>query len=316
MGQQCRSARAPGENHGRQRRRRAAGYGLALLSVLGYSTVELATKIGLGELSVYQLAFWRIVFSAAILSPTLLGWQGWRTLPWGRLLAFASLSLIGFTVTHTLSLTLLSPISVATVVGITPVCLLLLGAIPERRRPGALALVASAVGLLGLSFLTFERGGLAFGSALGVLLAVASSVLWSVYPALGGSLAQSVGHNARAFGLMNLVGVPLMVLLTPWFGPVAPPATAAGWLVVLYLALVVSIGLVVFMRAMALAGAEVGVVQYSKPGWTALLATQLFGEVFTPAMGGGMALVFAASLLSYRARPVTAAPAVQFSPRP
>lgn len=285
------------------RRRRLAGYGLTLLSVLGYSTVELATKIGLSELSVYQLAFWRIVLSAAILSPTLLGWKNWRTMPWGLLLIFSACSLIGFTVTHILSLTLLSPISVATVVGIAPICLILLSSLRERRRPGWLVVFSSALGLVGLCVLTFERGGLAFGSALGVLVALLSSVLWSLYPALGGALASAAGHNARAFGLMNLVGVPLLLLLSPWLGAVDAPGTLRGWLVVLYLALVVSLGLIVFMRGLALAGAEVGVLHYSKPGWTALLATQLFGETFTPAMAIGMVLVLAASILSYRARP-------------
>lgn len=287
-------------------RQRLAGYGFGLLSVLGYSTVELAIKVGLGELSVYQLAFWRIVLSAAILSPTLLGWDGWRTLPWGRLVLFAALSLIGFTLTHILSLTLLSPISVATVVGIAPLCLILLDSLAQRRRPGRLALLASVVGLAGLGFLTFERGGLALSSALGVLLAVLSATLWSLYPVFGQSLGREVGHHARAFGLMNLVGAPLL-LLAPWMGPPAPPASLGGWLVVIYLAVVVSLGLVAFMRAIALAGAEVGVVQYSKPGWTALLATQLFGEAFTPAMAAGMLLVVAASILSYRARPGAAA---------
>lgn len=287
---------------------RLAGYGLALVSVLGYSTVELATKVGLRELSVYQLAFWRIALSALILSPTLLGWDGWRALPWLRLALFAALSLIGFTIAHILSLTLLSPISVATVVGIAPLCLIALDSAAKRRWPRRLALLASVAGLVGLCFLTFERGGLAFESALGVLLAVLSAMLWSLYPAFGESLGRSAGHHARAFGLMNLVSVPLFLLM-PWAGLPAAPASLTGWLVVIYLAVVVSLGLVAFMRAISLAGAEVGVVHYSKPGWTALLATQLFGEPFTPAMAAGMALVVAASILSYRAREAAAVPA-------
>ena len=269
---------------------------VVLFSAL-WSSAFIAGKIGAAELDPFSLLGWRYGVSVLLLLP----WA-WPRQP-GLVSAALTLGLLnnGLYLGLTFAaLPLLSPATVIVIVSTAPFLTALLAAALglERIRPGQV--LGMAIGFAGVLLLV-GPAALDGASALGVALAGAGTLAFA-----GGTLfyrRHLLGFAPVTVNFwQSLAGLALLAPLALWWGGAPRAVTTELVLVVLYLALVVTIGgMALWLWLIRSSGAATAASYHLlNPFFAVLLSHLAFGSPVTMVDGVGGALVALGLLLAAR----------------
>jgi len=303
-------------------RRRLLGVALAVASACGYGSGALFAKSVYGSgIDWLALLFWRFLIGGALVwTWTLLfrdNRSALRALPRRRVVALLALGafFVGNASTYYAALEYVSASLAALIVYIYPALVAVLsirwGHGLRGRRPWvALVLVTAGVAL--------TIGGIeTYAEPIGLLLIVASPVIYSVYIMLAAHLAgerrgETAASRTGGAGAETRPAVAASLMITGTFAVVAGLAVAAGepvlpgevppgaWFGLLGIAIFsTALAITAFYAATARIGAaQTALVSTVEPVWTVTLATLLFGERLGPLQLLGGALVIGGVILA------------------
>ncbi len=293
---------------------RAQPYLLLTLTTLSWSGNAVASRFAVGEISPMVLTFsrWAIVaavFGLALRRQIAAAWPVLRR-HWLYLFAMGALGYTVFSALFFAAAHFTSAINLTILQGATPV-FVFLGALLAFRTPvSLLQIVGTVVTLAGV--VVVASGGewerfVSLRFNIGDVFILVAAALYSGYavglkarpemPALVFFFAVSLGAA--------LAGLPL-IGWEAWAGSLQWPASAKGWAILLYIALIPSIlAQLCFLRAVAIIGpGRAGLFANLVPVFGPIMAVLLLGERFLIAHGVGLALVLGGiALAEWRARP-------------
>lgn len=144
------------------------------------------------------------------------------------------------------------------------------------------------------------------GEPLGIGLALAAAVIYSLYIVAGTKATRGIDPLATtAVICMSATGMLLLIALarTASGSPPHWPVTAGGWAVMLAIALVSTVAaMLAFFAGLArLGAARTSMLSTLEPVVTVALAAMLFGEALTPMQWAGGVAILAAVLALVRA---------------
>ncbi|NPV89288.1 MAG: EamA family transporter [Firmicutes bacterium] len=275
------------------------------LATLSLSTMELVAKTIAYSLHPLQINLWRFAIGSLVLLPLALLEIRRRgiTLRFDDFRYFAGLGVLCIVLSNSLfqASLMYSPASTVAVVFCAnpvftvPFAFLFLG--EKISRTTILALV---LGLAGV-FVIMRPFSAPAGSLKGVLLVLASAIVWSLFTVLGKKGIDRYGgivQNCFTF----ITGSLALLLLFPLFrAPLAAGITPASLWPLLYLGIVGSgLGFFFYFQGMRLTSASMGsVVFFVKPALAALLAWLLLGEQIGVHLLLGIVLIVAGSVCMY-----------------
>lgn len=291
--------------------RRTAFITLIVANALWAGTYT-AGKIALEDLNPVELNALRFLLAALVLSPALL--HGWRRIPRDRrsLLMLATLTMLGFVLNKTFEyfgLNLSTASDVALLIATESLFTAALSWLALRERMTAAGVAALLIGLVGV-YLIVERGWLptltpAGGSArvIGDALVIFSLLLESGYSILGKRALQQLPpllFTAATLTGSLVVWVPAGAITVARLG--WPHVTLAGWLAVLYMALVATVaGYWLWFRGLAVVdGSAAAPTLFIQPLLGAALGIWLLGDHVSWATWTGGALISGSLLLVMR----------------
>jgi drug/metabolite transporter (DMT)-like permease len=278
---------------------RLVGILLVAISAAAFGTLAILGKFALAEgMDAPTILFLRFTLAAALML-TLLAARRERLPRGSALLILVGMGAIGYVGQAMAYLTALQYASaglVALLLYLYPVFVALLSAIflHERlTRPKALAL---GLALLGTALTVNPQGG----QLIGILLAIAAALIYSVYILAGARVMKQVSayqSSAVIFASAGVVTGLLMAIRGPQF-----PSTPTGWWVILAMVLVATvIPVTTFLAGLDRIGAtNAAMVSTLEPVVTVLLAAWLLGETLPPASILGGVFILAAVLLLAR----------------
>jgi drug/metabolite transporter (DMT)-like permease len=286
-----------------------AGLLLGTLGVLAFSFSFPATKLAVGGLDPWFVAFGRAavaaLLAAGFLRTTRTPWPERRLL--GRLAVVGGGVVVGFPLFSSLALTTSGSAHGAVVIAILPAATALVAVARAGERPGPGFWLAASAGLAVVLAFTVVTADGALTAADGFLLL--GTALCAVGYAEGGALARDLG-GARTICWALVLAAPVTVPVAVAAAVLAPPHAAAGaWAGFAYVSAVsMFLGFFAWYAGLARGGvARVGQVQLLQPlltvGWSALV----LGERVGPGMALVALLVLACVVVTQRAR-VRAAP--------
>jgi drug/metabolite transporter (DMT)-like permease len=305
------------------------GYLYIGLAALLFSTMEIALRLYSLGLNPIELNFLRFSVGALVLLPLAIKSMKGRAKLNANDLGFFALS--GF-VCVVLSMTLYqlavvrSRASVVAVIfSCNPVFVVPLAALvlKERITPRTIfALVASLAGIACIALPAFRHAGGAGLDLTGVLLTVASAIVFAVYGVFGkarssryGGLAlTSFSFVAGSLELLALIGISHIAPISGALRgaglavfadiPVFAGLTLQGLPGFLYLGIFVTgLGYAFYFLGMEHTSAQTGsVVFFIKPALAPLLALLVLGEAISLSMAGGIALILAGSAIMLSGR--------------
>ena len=132
----------------------------------------------------------------------------------------------------------------------------------------------------------------------GVLLALASAVIYALYIPLLGRLQQGTTGTVVSIYISLGAGI-LFAARAAWLGDLTPRLPVVSWIVIAVLAvLCTAVAFITFLRGLGVLGpVRAAIVSTVEPFWTALLGALLLSQPITPATIAGGALIAAAVLL-------------------
>lgn len=286
---------------------------------IGFAPIGL--RLGLEELGPQAIAFWRYVFALPVLFLILLLTQ--KRLP-GRPNRFIIIAGICFATEIGLwhwSLTFTTVSNATFIVSLGNLCAGLTAWIFLKIRPTIFWGIAIVLAIIGAAALTL--GGpqdpvvdhaISDGNAnavldiilkyKGELLAFAAAILVSGYIVASNVARRSIGGIEAIFWL-TFVEIIVAAMLVLAFRESFMPATMAGFVVPLFLALVVQVGgqgLIVLGLGHTPASIA-GVLLVVQPVVAAAISWQLFNEPLSAMQAGGAVLILVAIVISQRGKP-------------
>jgi DME family drug/metabolite transporter len=264
------------------------------------------------SLSALQISFWRLAIAAVPLALLALVAVRATRLPSPRVLASG---LVVGALTGTSQLTYFAAVTDAGIAiptliaaGLGPI-LTALGQATLFRAPDARTLGALAVALAGLALLVLD--GPSEVTTRGVLLAIVTACTYAAATLAAGPVGRRMDVTVmNATATATVGGVLALLPFVLLAGGPGLAGSAAGWLTLLYLGLVVSwlAYSLYFSAARHLPATHISVLTLLEPLVAAVIATALFGETLTAgAVLGGLLLLGA--VVALRDREVS-------SPRP
>jgi len=276
-------------------------------AVLLWSTVATAFKLALAQLSVAQLLLVAVCTSTLfLLCAVLVAGRGAELL---RCLREAPLALLGMGLLNPVAYyaILLAaydrlPAQQAQTINYTWAIVLAVLSIPVLgQRLAARDWLAVLLGYIGVVIIATEGHPLSldFSSGSGVLLALASTLLWAVFWLLS---ARSARDPLLALTAQFLFAVPASLLLLLWRGEPLP-AGGAGLLAGIYVGLFeMGVTWLLWSRALRAASnvSRVGNLIFLAPLLSLLFIGLVLGEAIHPATLAGFALIIPGVLLQQR----------------
>jgi drug/metabolite transporter (DMT)-like permease len=179
-----------------------------------------------------------------------------------------------------------------------PVLVATLGWLLGYDRPTALSLAAIALGIGGVSLAVAPHGISTVSS--GVILGVVSGITWAVLVLII-DRTRAAAHPLR-FSAVVLPSMSLTLMsLTFLSGQATAPPNGSAWAWIFLSGVSMAIGVVAFAACVSVIGATRAAIGNTiEPPATALLASVLLGETFTPNLALGAGLVVIAMLLIRR----------------
>lgn len=259
------------------RRRRTLGIGLALTSAASFGVMPVLTKVVYedGAEPVGVLAV-RFALAAAVL--LVLARVRHEPLPRGRplwiLVMLGALGYVGMSLCYFFALERISAGLTALLLYFYPALVVVLGAVVLRDRPRRAALVCVALATVGTALTIGPVGG---GQALGVVLGLASALVYATY-----ILVSSRVHGVGSFAAAAVVLSSGAVVLTALGLVTRPglPERPAAWAALVGVALIGTVvAVTAFFAALALLGpADTAVVSTVEPVVSIGVAALVLGE--------------------------------------
>ncbi|MFI6164382.1 DMT family transporter [Micromonospora haikouensis] len=294
------------------RRGAITGSALGAVGVLAFSMSLPATRVAVGDLDPWVVAFGRAVGAAGLAALYL--WA--RRVPWPsagqcrRLLVVAAGVVVGFPLFTSLALTASTAAHGAVVIAVLPGLTAVFAVLRARERPPTLFWVASGAGVVAVLIFTTVGSGASAAPAVADLFLLAAVVLCALGYAEGGALARELG-GANTICWALVLSAPATVAITAVAAVRTPPhAGPVAWLGFAYLTAVsMFLGFFAWYAGLARGGvARVGQLQLAQPlltlGWSALL----LGEGVTPAAVAAALLVLLCVALTQRIRAARVVP--------
>lgn len=265
------------------RRRERLGLLLGLGGVLAFSLTLPMTRLAVGELDAWFVAFGRMAIAGIVAA----AWLVLLQRPWPRAaqlpLLFGCVTgvVIGFPLCSSLAMRTLPTSHGAVINGLLPFATALLAALWIGERHRARFWICAAIGstlVVGFAL----RHGFDFGG--GHLWMLAAVLIGAVGYVGGGRLSVLLGGIDTILWSLVLA-LPLTLPVAAWFGLTTPLSAGAGaWGGFAYVTLVSQlIGFFAWYNGLALGGiARVGQVQLLQVFFTIALAALLFGERVEP----------------------------------
>lgn len=279
--------------------KRFAGVILIIISAAGFGTLAIFGRfLYAAGLDTITLLFFRFVLSTAVLIVILILRR--ESLPRGRVLAqligMGALGYAGQSFTYLSAIKYASAGLVALLLYLYPAFVLVLSVIFLKEKVTWIKAGALTLALIGTGLTVGPAGG----QFLGILLAIASAVIYSVYIIVGAGVMKKV--SAIQSSLVIFASAALVYGALTAVNGAHLPATGAGWW---FLAGIVIVATVIPVTAF-LAGLErIGPTNASllstlEPVVTVLLAAWLFAEHLAPIILIGGALILIAVLVLTR----------------
>ncbi|WP_226034224.1 DMT family transporter [Aquitalea palustris] len=275
-----------------------------LLSAIGFGSMAILARFAYADgTSTASLLFLRFFLAGLLLLP----WVVWKKLPWPRgrallvLMAMGSLGYAGMAACYFSGLHYASAGTIALLLYLFPAIVLVLSTLLLGERFSARRLLALLLALAGLAITI----GLELSAQpLGLLLGLASAVIYSLYILAGSRYTAGCDPLTSACVVVFSAAICYGVYLgmTGFHGP----ASLHGWLAVLGIAGFGTVAaLALFLSGLADTGAtQASLISTAEPVVTILLAWLLLGEPlgWSQALGGGL-ILSAVVLISREARP-------------
>jgi len=286
-------------------------YFLILLMVLFWSMNFIIGKAALREFPALLLAGLRISLAGLLLLPAF-AWDhrnetGLREWRWRDLLNLTGLGVIGVTLNQLFFVVGLSLTSVAhasILMGLTPMVVLLVGALTGAERITGRKLAGLAIALTGVAVLNRSRPAGANPALLGDLFIFLSSLAFAIFTVAGKRVTRryrTITVNTFAY----VAGAVVLLPVTLWqSGEFAfSGASWAGWAGLFYMAAFPSVicYLIFYYALTQIPASKVAAFGYLQPLLATLLAVPLLGESITAGTVVGGSLVFSGICLAERA---------------
>ncbi|MBA2240720.1 MAG: DMT family transporter [Solirubrobacterales bacterium] len=282
---------------------RLVGLALGALGVLGFSFSLPATKLAVGSLDPWFVAFGRAVAAAALAGFVLVATRARRPSPtqWRRLGIVALGVVVGFPLFTSIALETSGSAHGAVVIAVLPAATAVAAVARAGERPGRLFWAGAIAGVVvvGVFALAYSSG--AFTAAdLWLLLAV---VTCAIGYAEGGALARELG-GARTICWALLLSLPLTLPVALLSADGLAGASREAWLGFAYVCLVsMFLGFFAWYAGLARGGvARVSQVQLAQPLLTLLWSALLLGEYVGPGTLLAAVAVLACVLVTQRSR--------------
>ncbi len=279
--------------------KRFTGILLVVISAATFGSLAIFGRFAYAAgLDVPTLLFLRFSFSAVLMAALLAASR--QAIPRGRVLAqLIGMGALGYVAQSLCYLTAIQYASaglVALLLYLYPSLVALLSVLFLKNRLTRLKIAALALATLGAALTANPQGG----KPLGILLAISSAVIYSVYIIVGAGVMQKVSafqSSAVIFTSAGLVFGGLTALRGPHW-----PVSLDGWLAVGGIVLFATvIPVVTFLAGLKRIGpTDASMLSTLEPAVTVLLAALLLGEVPQPVTLLGGALILAAVLLLTR----------------
>ncbi len=281
---------------------RISGILLIVVSAATFGSLAIFGRFAYAAgLNVFTLLFLRFSFSALLMAGLLVTSR--QALPRGKVLAqLIGMGALGYVAQSICYLTAIQYASaglVALLLYLYPTLVALLSTLFLKSRLTRLKVAALAMATLGAA-LTANPQGPQAGSPLGILLAIGSAVIYSIYIVVGAGVMQKVSSfqsSAVIFASAGLVFSGLTALQGPQW-----PVNLDGWLAVGGIVLFATvIPVVTFLAGLKRIGpTDASMLSTLEPAVTVLLAALLLGEPPQPLTLLGGALILSAVLLVTR----------------
>jgi drug/metabolite transporter (DMT)-like permease len=263
---------------------------------------RLAYADGAGALTVLALRFALagVVMLALMLTQRLPFPRGWTLL---GLTLMGALGYVSQSFSYFTALTLASVGLVALLLYLYPAIVTLLALVFLRERLTSLKLVALLVALAGTALTIGPAALNTEGSPLGIALAVAAALIYSVYILVGARVTPGAGAIPSSTVII-LSSAAVFGALVAWHGPTFPASTA-GWEAVAAIALISTVlPIVSFFAGLARVGpTAAATLSTFEPVVTVTLAALLLGEpLMLTQMAGGALILLAAIALAVAGR--------------
>ncbi|SDT81187.1 Permease of the drug/metabolite transporter (DMT) superfamily [Actinoplanes derwentensis] len=287
---------------------------LGALGVLAFSMSLPATRVAVGHLDPWFVAFGRAVGAAALAGGYL--WLTRAARPvrgqWWRFVIVAIGVVAGFPLFTSLALTSATSAHGAVVVALLPAVTAVFAVLRAGERPPVLFWLASGGGLVAVLTFLVVSGTVRGSATTADLYLLAAVVLCGLGYAEGGVLARDLG-GARTICWALLVALPVTVPVTLVAAVTHPPyAPAPAWGAFGYLTVVsMFLGFFAWYAGLARGGiARVGQIQLAQPVLTLLWSALLLSETVGAGALGAATVVLVCVVLTQRARnPATPRPA-------
>jgi len=291
-----------------QSRSAALAEGLVVAAI--WSSSFVVAKLGLAHVGPftaaglrYSLGFFILLPLIAFRPPGLRAWAGLSVRQWAWL---AAVGISAYTIGNGaffLALKYLPAVTVSFVGSLSPLLVLFLGLSWLREVPTRWQVAGVLLSIVG-SVLFFSPG-LKAGEMVGLLIVVVGLVGFSLFGVLARFLARErqIDTLSRTALPLAIGGGLLMVIAWPLEGP--PVFSAAGWMAVLWLAVVnTALGYLLYHHAVhVLTALEMNVLLNLCPLGAAALAWLLLGERLYPIQIMGVVVVIVGVTLVQRVKP-------------
>jgi drug/metabolite transporter (DMT)-like permease len=287
-------------------------YGVLVLCTLFWSGSGLVGRAASGNVPPMALSFWRWVGAFAVLLPFAFAGlrRNWPVVArhWPRMILFALLGVVGFTIPYYVGLQFTVAINAALLNGAGPamilVCSLVIVGTPVTRRQAA-GIALAAFGML----IIITRGSVAALAGLrlnlGDFLVLLSHLSWSVYTVV----LRWAPKELDPLTFLAIIVAIAIAMIAPFYGWELAQgrgfdATPANLSLIVYAAVFPSaIAFLLWGKAVPVVGANTaGAFQYLVPVFGVAGAVALLGESFHMFHLAGIAAIFAGVYLATPAR--------------
>ena len=279
--------------------RRLAGIILIFVSAAGFGTLGILGRYAYAAgMNTFTMMFVRFCLSALVLAVLLAVRR--ETVPRGpvlfQLVGMGAIGYVGQAFAYLTALRYASAGLVALLLYLYPLFVTVLSALFLHERVRGPKVLALGLALLGTALTVGPEGG----QMLGILLAMASAAIYSVYILVGTQVMKQVSalqSSTVIFASAGVVSGLLMAVNGPQF-----PTAASGWIaMVLMIVLATVVPVVTFLAGLERIGpTNASMLSTLEPVVTVLLALWLLGEAPKPITLLGGAFILAAVLLLTR----------------
>ena len=282
---------------------RSTGIIWIILSASGFGAMAIFAKLAYAEgIDLSTMLFLRF----AVAGMALAAWGMWRRMAWPRgrdlllLVAMGGVGYVGQAGCYFSALQYAGAGLVALLLYLYPAIVTVLSALRQRRRIGGPRLLAVGAALAGTAMAV---GADLRSEAIGIGLGVAGAVIYSIYIMVGEGVMRRVAPMPAATVVM--LAAALVYGLAAAGSGLTWPASSAGWLAVLAIALFSTLlAIVGFFAGMErLGAADASTLSTLEPLVTLGLAVAVLGEPISLAQVGGAALILSAVVYLARRPP-------------